>query len=87
MSKLEDCCGRMNPDLLMERLCSNHRSLRDLAKNNRLELYHRASIAVRVGLRAAGMPAVSRVGTEEGVAVRLKERAGGSVGFAAASGG
>jgi hypothetical protein len=52
-----------------------------------LELYHRFSRLLRVGRRAIDDSWHRRFGREEGLAARLQARAGGGVGFAAASGG
>ncbi len=72
---------------LLERLRSNSELLDRPVDSERLELYHRASRAIRVSREKDGRAAVSRTGFEEGVAVRLQIRGAGGAAFAAASGG
>jgi hypothetical protein len=87
MNKAFDHGWQMHPDRLLENLRSNRRLLKKPANCERLELYHRASSAIRVGHESSGQAVVSRIGLEEGVAVRLAMRGSDAIGFAAASGG
>lgn len=72
---------------LLEKLRSHRQLLVRPANCERLELYHRASFAIRASREARGQAVVSRTGFEEGVAVRLAMSGGRCQAFAAASGG
>jgi hypothetical protein len=70
---------------MLERLRSHHEHLRKQVSCERMELYRRASIAMRIALEESEGLSLSRMGAEEGIAVRLLSREGRS-GFAASSG-
>jgi hypothetical protein len=71
----------------LERLLALRKSIDKPASCERLELYHRASKAIRVSSKAGSEAVLSRTGFEEGVAARLRLRGEAAVAFAAASGG
>jgi hypothetical protein len=78
---------KVDPDRLLQRLVDSHDALHDEAGGKALELYHRASINLRVARDERSPRSITVSGSEEGVAVRLDRGSTGGVGFGAASGG
>lgn len=76
----------LDPERLLDRLREHHRSLSRGLVEEDLEVFHRASVALRVARTGSGDPTLCSVGREEGVAIRLVSREGTGERFAAATG-
>lgn len=79
--------GLPDPETLLARLAGLHRTARARHAAGRLELYHRATFAIRATARAAADSVELRMGGDEGLAVRMKRDERSPSTFAAASGG
>ncbi len=79
--------GVPDPDLLLARLKELHRIAVERSPARRLELYHRASFAIRATARATDDSVELRMGCDEGLAVRLQAAGKSESTFAAVSGG
>lgn len=74
-----------DPDRLGNDLLSLHRWARARARGHELELYHRASVSLRVSRRTGSDTLASRLGQDEGLTFRSRSPAG-AIGFAAIAG-
>lgn len=76
----------LDPHRLMRQLVEGHDALRKAAGSGSLELYRRTSITLRVDGEAGSAAASSRIGREDGTAIRFQPADGSAIRFAAASG-
>ena len=76
-----------DPDGQLARLVELHAAALTWQRCSRLEIYHRAAVTLRVLAGEDGQPTTTRVGNDEGLAVRIRRPGERGVFFAAASGG
>jgi hypothetical protein len=79
--------GFLDPDALLERLVDLHEASLSWHRCARLELYHRSSVTLRVTLRGDEKETFTRVGSDEGLAVRVERPGERGTFFAASAGG
>lgn len=82
----ESGAGVLEPSSLMDRLDLLCGTTKQAAPDSPFELYHRASITVRVARNLPGGPDEVQVGRDDGVALRVADRAAGQTVFVASSG-
>jgi len=85
-NKGEEDQRSLDPHLLMGQLGERYDALRRAAGSGRLELYRRTSITLRVDGEPGSAATSSRIGREDGTAIRFEPADGRVIRFAAASG-
>lgn len=86
MNQVDSNDRRLDPARLLQCLRDEHRALERGRVDGELELFHRASVVLRVGRTDKSDPVLRGIGREDGVAVRIVRSGRGDERFAAASG-